>query len=290
MESIEVFGKTVEEAVASGLNQLGITEEMAEIEVIEQPSSKGILFKKVTLAKVKITKKASDAQRAVDFLEGIFDLIDVTATTEITRDDKICINLISSNPTSVIGFRGEILDSLQTLAGAVANIGRDDYKRVVVDCEGYREKREKTLTEVAEKLAFKAVKTGRKVNLEPMNPFERRIIHTALANSTEVKTESDGKEPNRFIVIVPNEIRDERPIIADRNRNGGRFNKKFDGKPKFEKGYSRDRKYSKGRYNGKRGTYKPREKSPENTIYGKPKDKNNVTSFGTFIGNSQKNN
>ncbi len=287
MESIEVFGKTVEEAVKSGLEQLGISEENAEIEVLEQPTTKGILFKKVTLAKVKITKKVSDAERAVKFLEGIFDLIKVTATTEITRDDeKICINLISPNPTSIIGFRGEILDSLQTLAGAVANIGREDYKRVVVDCEDYREKREKTLTEVAEKLAFKAVKTGRKVNLEPMNPFERRIIHTALAKNNEVKTESDGKEPNRFIVIVPNEIRDERPIIADRNRNSGKFNKKFDGKGKFDKGYNKDRKFNNNRY-GKKGNFK-REKSPENTIYGKPKDKNNVTSFGTFIGNSQK--
>ena len=142
-------------------------------------------------------------------------------------------------------------------------------------------------TNFAEKLAFKAVKTGRKVNLEPMNPFERRIIHTALAKNTEVKTESDGKEPNRFIVIVPNEIRDERPIIADRNRNSGKFNKKFEGKGKFDKGYGKDRKFNNNRY-GKKGNYKSREKSPENTIYGKPKDKHNVTSFGTFIGNSQK--
>jgi hypothetical protein len=181
-----------------------------------------------------------------------------------------------------------MLDSLQTLAGAVANIGREDYKRVVVDCEDYREKREKTLTEVAEKLAFKAVKTGRKVNLEPMNPFERRIIHTALSKNPDVKTESDGKEPNRYIVIVPNEIRDERPIVADRSRNNGdRFNKKSSGKGKFDKN-GRDHKFSGNRY-GKKGGFKSREKSPENTIYGKPKDKHNVTSFGTFIGNSQKN-
>ena len=220
-----------------------------------------------------------------DFLEGIFSYINVTATTEITRDDdKICINLISPNPTSLIGFRGEILDSLQTLAGAVANIGREDYKRVVVDCEEYREKREKTLTEVAEKLAFKAVKTGRKVNLEPMNPFERRIIHTALAKNTDVKTESDGKEPNRYIVIVPNEIRDERPIMADRNRQG----KKFDKKPFDKGGKGHGGKDGKGRYNSKK-SYGRREKSSDSAIYGKPKDKHNVTSFGTFIGNSQKN-
>ena len=284
MESIEVYGKTVEDAVKAGLEQLGITEECADIEVLEHPTTKGILFKKVTQAKVRITKKASDSKRAVDFLEGIFKYINVTATTDVTRDDddRICINLISPNPTSLIGFRGEILDSLQTLAGAVANIGRDNYKRVVVDCEDYRDKREKTLTEVAEKLAFKAVKTGRKVNLEPMNPFERRIIHTALAKNTEVKTESDGKEPNRYIVIVPNEIRDERPIIADRSRQG---KKSFDKGGKAHGG--KDFK-GNGRYN-KKGSYQKRERSPESAIYGKPKDKHNVTSFGTFIGNSQKN-
>lgn len=284
MKSIEVFGKTVEEAVKSGLEQLGLTEENAEIEVLEQPVTKGLLFKKTTLAKVKVTEKITDAKRAVSFLEGLLELINITASVEIARDDdKICLNLISPNPTSIIGFHGEILDSIQTLAGAVANIGRDDYKRVVVDCEDYREKREKTLTEVAEKLAFKAVKTGRKVNLEPMNPFERRIIHTALSKNPDVKTESDGKEPNRYIVIVPNDLRDDRPILADRNRNAKHG--KHGGDKDFKR-YDKNRRNG-GRYN-KKG-FRSREKSPENSIYGKPKDKHNVTSFGTFIGNSQKN-
>lgn len=283
MESIEIQGKTIEEAVECGLQELGVTREQVEIEVLEEPTLKGLIFKKAIPAKVKLTKKISDAQRAVNFLDGLFDLINVHATTEITRDDeKICINLIASNSSFLIGYRGEVLDSLQCLAGAVANIGREEYKRVVVDCEDYRAKREETLTALAQKLAAKAVRTGRKVNLEPMNPFERRIIHTALLNNEEVKTESEGKEPNRYIVIVPNEIKDERPIYADRpgnNHHDKKGGKSFGDKKGFKK-YG-DKKGGKS-YGARR------EKDPENTMYGKPKDKHNVTSFGTFIGNSQK--
>lgn len=292
MESIEVYGKTIEEAVESGASQLGVSLEEVEVEVLEEPTTKGLIFKKVTQAKVRVTKKLSDAQRAVNFLEGLFDLINVHATTEIVRDDdKICINLTATNSSFLIGYRGEVLDALQSLASAVANIGREDYKRLVVDCEDYRAKREETLVQLANRLAEKAVRTGRKINLEPMIPFERRVIHTALVDNQEVKTESEGKEPNRYVVIVPNEIRDERPIFADRDRRhgndrkqGGRDNNHGERKP-FNKG---------GKFAGRdkrRGGKFDRAKRPaESSIYGKPKDKHNVTSFGTFIGNSNKDN
>ena len=139
MESIEVYGKTIEEAVQSAIEQLGVSREEVEVEVLEEPTTKGLIFKKVTQAKVRVTKKLSDAQRAVNFLEGLFDLINVHATTEIVRDDdKICINLTATNSSFLIGYRGEVLDALQSLASAVANIGREDYKRLVVDCEDYR--------------------------------------------------------------------------------------------------------------------------------------------------------
>ena len=284
MESIEVYGKTVEEAVQNGLAQLGVNDESeVVVEVLEEPVVKGLIFKKSTQAKVKLTKKPSDAQRAVEFLDGLFDLINVHASTEIVRDDdKICINLTATNSSFLIGYRGEVLDALQSLASAVANIGRDNYKRLVVDCEDYRAKREETLTQLANRLADKAVRTGRKVNLEPMIPFERMIIHTALVDNTEVKTESEGKEPNRYVVIVPNDLRDERPIFADRKPHGERRDNNRDNKKGgFNKGA---KKYEKG---GNR-RFDRREKSPENAMYGKPKDKHNVTSFGTFIGNSQK--
>ena len=292
MESIEVYGKTIEEAVESGASQLGVSLEEVEVEVLEEPTTKGLIFKKVTQAKVRVTKKLSDAQRAVNFLEGLFDLINVHATTEIVRDDdKICINLTATNSSFLIGYRGEVLDALQSLASAVANIGREDYKRLVVDCEDYRAKREETLVQLANLLAEKAVRTGRKINLEPMIPFERRVIHTALVDNQEVKTESEGKEPNRYVVIVPNEIRDERPIFADRDRRhgnerkqGGRDNNHGDRKP-FNKGG----KFA-GRDNRRGGKFDRAKRPAESSMYGKPKDKHNVTSFGTFIGNSNKDN
>lgn len=288
MDTIEITGKSVEEAIEEGLKELGIKRDEADIEILEEPQTKGFLIKKTTLAKVRITKRKSDSARAVEFLDGLFDLIKVRAATEVTcDDDKICINLVASNSSFLIGYRGEVLDAIQCLAGAVANIGREEYKRVVVDCEQYREKRENTLNALAERLADKAVKYGRKINLEPMNPFERRIIHTALSGRTDVKTESEGKEPNRYIVIVPNEIRDERPMSAERRKeygNGGRsygdYNKdRYDRKDRFARN---DRNSRRGYGNGK-GRYEKRDSG----VYGKPKDKNNVTSYGTFIGKAE---
>lgn len=278
MEYFECTGATVEEAIENGLKENNLTKEQVEVEIIQE-ATKGFFGIGKTLAKVKLTKKMTDSQRAVEFLDGLFDLINVKATCEVTRDDedKICIQLNASNSSFLIGYRGEILDSLQTFAGAVANIGREDYKRVVVDCEQYREKREQTLIDLANRLADKAVKYGRKVNLEPMNPFERRIIHTALGEREDVNTQSMGKEPNRFICIIPNEITDERPLSADRN------------KQRFDKGNNKNfRKMGKG--SNKYGSRdNKRGNKGETTIYGKPKDKHNVTSFGTFIGNSHKN-
>lgn len=290
MDSIEVCGKTVDEAVLEGLEKLGITKDEAEIETLEEPQSKGLIFKKTTLAKVRITKKKSDSARAVEFLDGLFDLIKVHATTEVTRDDdKICINLVASNSSFLIGYRGEVLDALQCLAGAVANIGREEYKRVVVDCEQYREKRENTLNSLALKLADKAVATGRKVNLEPMNPFERRIIHTALSTRDDVKTESEGKEPNRYIVIIPNDLRDDRPISAERRGRNDRAAKPYDkdGRNFDRRGGKERGGYKSGKSFDRRGGYRGEKR--DSGMYGKPKDKSNVTSFGTFIGNSNRN-
>ena len=301
MEKIEKCGKTIEEAVQLGAEELRASVEEVEYEVIEEPQ-KGGLFKKTIPAKVLVWKKLTDSGRAVEFLKTLFEMINVPVVTEVTRDDdKICINLTSTNSQFLIGYRGELLDALQCLAGAVANIGREDYKRVVVDCEEYRDKRENTLNELAEKLANKAVRTGRKIQLEPMNPFERRIIHTALAESTEVKTESEGKEPNRYIVIVPNELRDDRPILASRghNNNGRQDFKRDDRRGGYSRdGYDKrsfrggktkgdDRRggYSRGGYRGDRRNDR---RGGTTTIYGKPKEKGNITSFGTFIGNSKK--
>lgn len=128
----------------------------------------------------------------------------VAKVSLVSEEEKIEINVVAESSASVIGYRGEVLDALQSLAGAVANMGNKTYVRVVVDCENYRGKREDTLVNLAEKLAAKAVRQGRDISLEPMGPYERRVIHSALAASEEVTTTSEGKEPNRYVVIVPN--------------------------------------------------------------------------------------
>ncbi len=210
------YGKTVSEAIENGLNELNLKKEEAEIKVIceETKGFFGITTKK---AEVEINKISSDGEKAVSFLDGLFEILGITAKCNLkSEEDKLVIDVITDNSPTLIGYRGEVLDALQTLAGAVANIGKDDYRRVVVNCEGYREKREETLVALAKKLADKAVRTGRKVSLEPMNPYERRILHSALSDSTEVKTQSEGKEPNRFVVIIPNNLKP-----YDKNRKDG---------------------------------------------------------------------
>ncbi|MBO5328077.1 MAG: protein jag [Clostridia bacterium] len=261
-ENQNVFtAKTVEEAVELGLKTLGLTKENAEIVVLEEGKKR--LFGSIK-AKVQVNEKLTDGARAVKFMDGLFDILNIPAVTELVAEgDKIEIDVKTTNSHAVIGRRGEILDAIQVVAGAVANIGNEEYKRVVVDCENYRSQREKTLQDLANKLAKKAVERGRKVTLEPMNPYERRIIHSALTNNTDVKTVSDGKEPNRYIVIIPNNLKhsDKKDYKGEK-----RFNKDRHGKGKGER---RDRKEHSS--------------APRNNP---PKRGKKEIHFGTFLGNS----
>lgn len=206
MEETNVFtAKTVDEAIEAGLKSLNITREQAEITVLEEGRKK--LFGSIK-AKVQIVKKAnkaSEAQKAADFIDKLMEILKISAVSEIEEsNENIKIDIKATDSAKVIGKRGDVLDAIQCIAGAVANIGREKYIKVVVDCENYRTQREKTLKELAEKLAKKAVEKGRKMTLEPMNPYERRIIHSALSENSEVKTISEGKEPNRYIAVIPN--------------------------------------------------------------------------------------
>ena len=278
MNEYEFTGKTVEDAVEEGLRALGLAREEAEIVVLEE-GKKG-LFKSVK-AKVKISKRKTDGERAVDFLEGLFDILGIAATNELEEsEENTKINVITTNSYSVIGHRGEILDALQVLAGAVANIGREEYKRVVVDCENYREKREETLKRLANKLAEKAVRTGRKLSLEPMSPYERRVIHSALADSTEVKTQSEGKEPNRYIVVIPNNLRPG----SDRFDRRGGFNRdrNYNNRDRGGRGFNKDRRDRNDR-GGK--PYEKRDRRDRPAGGAKPAAKR-TPYFGTYLGNS----
>ena len=276
---MEFTGKTVEEATALGLTELGITEKDAVITVIEEPV-KGIFGKLKGKAVVEITKKASGIEKARDFIQQIVDLMDLTVKAELNDDpEKPTITLIAESSSSVIGYRGEVLDAMQTLAGAIANIGNKNYKKVFVDCENYRERREETLVSLAHKLETKATEMRREVILEPMSPFERRIIHTALAESQTVTTKSEGKEPNRYVVIVPND-KDEfsKPYNAGRNNSDRRGSK--GGKRDFKS----DRRGGKAGKNFKSGN---KGKSGFTTEGEKRKTS---SGFGTYLGNSLKDN
>lgn len=301
MNDYEFTGKTVDEAVDEGLKTLGLARDEAEIQVLDE-GKKGGLFTKGVKARVRISRKKTDGERAVEFLDGMFELLDITATTELEEGDEnenTKINVVTPNTYALIGHRGEMLDALQVLAGAVANTGREEYKRVVVDCEGYREKREETLKRLANKLAEKAVRLGRKLSLEPMTPYERRIIHAALADSTEVKTASEGKEPNRYIVVIPNNLRPG----AERYERRSGFNRERRpySRDKREKPYNRDRNASydrekredrpygerrEDRYGDreKRGGYRDRREDRPRAS-GLPRSKRQPY-FGTFLGNS----
>ncbi len=277
METMEnVFtGKTVEEAVAEGLKALGLTAEQAEITVLEEGKRKLIGSVK---AKVKIERKVTDGERAAAFIDGLMKILKIPAFNEVVSDgEKIEIEIKTTNTSAVIGRRGEVLDAIQCIAGAVANIGREDYRRVVVDCENYRRNREEKLKAMALAKAKKAVESKRRVALEPMSPYERRVVHSILADNEEITTISEGNEPVRRVVIVPkNEIpfeRRERP-----ERRGGRpFNRDrrpYDGERREGRPFNRDRRPYDGerRERGERPARPPRGKKQ---IY-----------LGTYLGNS----
>jgi R3H domain protein len=282
---MEFTGKTVEEAIALGLSETGLTEETAEITVLDE-GGKGFLKK--TKARVDVSKKRTNGERAVKFLEELLDRMEIVAKVSlVSEEEKIEINVVAESSASVIGYRGEVLDALQSLAGAVANMGNKTYVRVVVDCENYRGKREDTLVNLAEKLAAKAVRQGRDISLEPMGPYERRVIHSALAASEEVTTTSEGKEPNRYVVIVPNVKKEQRPRNFNRDyapREGGYHREKRGGREGFNRGGERrNDRGGRNHYSRDRGSRSGFTSEAEAEKRKKP------SGFGTYLGNSLKN-
>ena len=203
MKTIEMTGKTVEEALKQALDELKLTKDKVDVEVIDE-GSKG-LFNLIGAkpAKVKVTAKPDSLDDAKTFLISVLNSMDINADIDIKEEnDIIKINLKGPKMGLVIGYRGETLDSLQYLVSLVVNKNHENpYKRVVLDAENYRHKREETLIRVAQKTAYKVKKSGRPYKLEPMNPYERRIIHSALQEYTDINTYSEGEEPFRRIII-----------------------------------------------------------------------------------------
>jgi len=199
---IEQSGKTVEEAISLALEQLEVTEDQVEIEILQE-GNKGLLgLKKQKEAKIRVTLFDYAAEITKDFLGDLLDNMKIEATIEIEEiEDKINVNIESKNSGIIIGRHGETLDALQFLTSIVVNRNNPTYKKVIIDTEGYRGKREETLINLAKRLAQKAIETNKSVSLEPMNPYERRIIHASLQANDKIETYSVGEDPFRKVVI-----------------------------------------------------------------------------------------
>ncbi len=202
MQTIEKSAKTKEEAIAAALAELNATEDEVEIETVEE-GSKGFLGLGSKDAVVRVTLLPNPERRAKDFLNGIFDILGEEVNVDVqTDDDTIKVEFTGPDMGIVIGKRGETLDALQYLTSLVVNRGDSDFKKVSLDTENYREKRNAALENLAHKLAKKVTRTRRSTTLEPMNSYERRIIHSALQDDPYVTTYSVGQGVNRKVVIA----------------------------------------------------------------------------------------
>ncbi|MGG5254487.1 RNA-binding cell elongation regulator Jag/EloR [Neobacillus sp. SM06] len=205
MRQVTATGQTVVEAVESALAQLNTTQDRTEVSVIDE-GKKGIfgIFGSRP-AIVKVTVKTDPIEEAKNFLIQVSEKMGAPVTIEVHQDGKqILFTLKGEKIALLIGKRGQTLNSLQYLTQLVMNRFAEHYFTVILDAEDYRKRRNDTLTQLAHRLAEKAMRTGKAVSLEPMPSYERKVIHTALAENRRIKTYSDGTEPNRFIVITPN--------------------------------------------------------------------------------------
>lgn len=205
MKWIEKTGKTVDEAIELALAELNITKDKAKIEILEQPSKGFLGIIGTKMAKVKVAPEETGKDAAYKFLRDVLNAMDVKAEIKIKQNEEcLYIDLIGPRMGMIIGRRGQTLDSLQYLISLAVNKGKgkDEYTRVILDTENYRKKREETLIRLANRLADRVVKGNKKMELEPMNPYERRVIHSTLQNYPGVITYSEGEEPNRKVIIA----------------------------------------------------------------------------------------
>ena len=203
MKSIEATGKTYDEALMAGLAQMGLPSDKVDVEVLEE-GTKGFLGIGAKPYKLRLVKKDTPAIRAEEFLKNVTSMMGLEVSLDIQENEEaMLINMQGDNQGILIGHRGETLDALQYLTPLQVNKGGKEYRRVTLDTEGYRAKREQTLIALAGRMANKVQKSGRRMMLEPMNPYERRILHATLQDNPYVTTHSEGEEPNRRVVITP---------------------------------------------------------------------------------------
>ena len=207
MDYIEISAKTVNDAIIEACQKLGITSDKLEYEVIEEGSAGFLGFnskKALIKAKEKVVIQSME-EKTKKFLDEVFAAMNLTVLVDIIFDQNektLDVNLSGDEMGVLIGKRGQTLDSLQYLTSLVVNKESEEYIRVKVDTEDYRNRRKETLENLAKNISYKVKRTKRSCSLEPMNPYERRIIHSALQNDKFVTTHSEGEEPFRRVVVT----------------------------------------------------------------------------------------
>lgn len=227
MEFKEYKGKNVDEAITNACVELGITTEKLEYEVVDKGANGFLgIGSKPAVIKARKNETAEDIVR--EFLNKVFDAMELTVKLDINvvegeKENTININIIGDDMGILIGKRGQTLDSLQYLVSLVVNKESDKFNRVKLDTENYRERRKATLENLARNIALKVKRIKKPVALEPMNPYERRIIHSALQNDKYVTTFSEGEEPFRHVVVtLKKSDKSERHFERSYEKNVGR--------------------------------------------------------------------
>ncbi len=262
-------GDTITEALENACKELGIEAQTAEYEVIQEPEKKKFGLFGGSPAKVRAFVTITPAQKALEYVKEILKCMGLNDVEfEVTEDEKTAeINLKGEDVGFIIGRRGETLDALQYLAGLVANHVDNSYFRITINTGNYREKRENTLDNLGKKLAYKVIKTGKSVNLEPMNPYERRIIHTAVQTVHGAISYSEGEVLNRHVVIAPdpkNPVKPRKPYNKKQNNSRGSYT-------------------NKNKYGSRSSVYKQNfERKPYQNKYNKPSDDEMTTTSSTF--------
>ncbi|MCH3965490.1 MAG: protein jag [Clostridium sp.] len=203
MKVLEVTGKTVEDALNNALSDLRVTKDRVEIEVLDSGNKGFLNLIGSRPARIRVKLKRDYIKEVQVFIRNILDCMKIEAEVIIKEENNtVKINLSGSDMGILIGYRGETLDALQYIISLIVNKDHNmEYKRVILDTENYRYKREETLKRLAKRVAEKVKRTGRTVKFEPMNPYERRIIHSTLQNDYYVNTYSEGQEPFRRVVV-----------------------------------------------------------------------------------------
>ncbi|MCR5580648.1 MAG: protein jag [Pseudobutyrivibrio sp.] len=206
MEYKEFTGRTIDDALTNATVSLGVTSDQIKYEVVEEGSAGFLgIGSKDAVIKVVISSTEDPKEVALEFLNGVFEAMQLEVKISIDMDEAentLLIDLAGPEMGVLIGKRGQTLDSLQYLTNLAVNRSSENYTRVKIDTEDYRRRRKDTLENLAKNMASKVKRTKKAVTLEAMNPYERRIIHSALQNDNNVTTHSEGEEPYRYVVIT----------------------------------------------------------------------------------------